>query len=81
MKKQIELHEQVLIVKTFITHNTNSSQKISYKKTSHSWAMEVSKWSGVEIKPYAVDEACKSFDIKTVEISKGVNCFGIETRK
>lgn len=81
MKKQIELNEQIMIVKTFLIHNTNSNKKINYKKTSYSWALEVSKWAGVEIKPYAINEACKSYDIRTVEISKGVSCFGIETMK
>ena len=81
MKKQIELHEQIIIVKTFITHNTNTGRKINYKKTSYSWALEVSKWSGMEIKPLAFENACNCFEIKAVEISKGVNCFGLERIK
>ncbi len=81
MKKQIDLTEQILVVKTFLTHNCNTSLKINYKKTSHLWAMEVAKWAGVEISIRAFETACNSFDIKSIEISKGVNCFGIETIK
>ena len=81
MKKQIDLTEQQLIVDTYIVHNTNSSQVINYKKTSHIWAMEISKWSGVEISIQAVDFVCKKYGIRTVKISKGVKVYGITSIK
>ena len=81
MKTKISLLEQQIIVDTYIVHNTNSSQKLNYKKTSHIWAMEISKWAGVEISIQAVEAVCKKYGIRTVEISKGVNVYGIETIK
>jgi len=81
MKKKIDLTEQQLIVDSYIIHNTNSSQKLNYKKTSHIWAMEISKWSRVEISIQAVDSVCKKYNIRTMEISKGVNVYAIETIK
>ena len=81
MKKKIDLIEQQIITDSYIMHNTNSSQKLNYKKTSHIWAMEISKWAGVEISIQAVDFVCKKYNIRTLEISKGVNVYGIETIK
>lgn len=81
MKTKIDLLEQQIIVDSYIIHNTNSSQKLNYKKTSHIWAMEISKWAGVEISIQAVDFVCQKYNIRTVEISKGVNVYGIETIK
>jgi hypothetical protein len=81
MKNKIDFIEQQIIVDTYIIHNTNSSQKINYKKTSHLWALEISKWSGVTITVCAIEKVCVKYNIKTVEISKGVHVYGIETRK
>jgi hypothetical protein len=81
MKNKIDLLEQQIIVDSYIIHNTNSSQKLNYKKTSHIWAMEISKWAGVEISIQAIDKVCKKYDIRTAEISKGVNVYGIQTIK
>lgn len=81
MKTKIDLLEQQIIVDSYIIHNTNSSQKLNYKKTSYLWSFEISKWSGVEISIQAVDYVCKKYNIRTMEISKGVNVYGIETIK
>jgi hypothetical protein len=43
--------------------------------------MEISKWAGVEISIQAIDKVCKKYDIRTAEISKGVNVYGIQTIK
>jgi hypothetical protein len=78
---QIKPLEQQIIVDSYIIHNTNSSQVLNFKKTSHIWAKEISKWAGVDISIQAVDFVCKKYNIRTVEISKGVNVFGLETKK
>jgi hypothetical protein len=81
MKNKTDLLEQQIIVDSYIIHNTNSSQKLNYKKTSHIWAMEISKWAGVQISIQAVDNVCQKYSIRTVEISKGVNVYGLQTIK
>jgi hypothetical protein len=81
MKQKIDLLEQQIIVDSYIIHNTNSSQKLNYKKTSYIWALEISKWSGVGISIQAIDFVCQKYSIRTVEISKGVNVYGIQTIK
>jgi hypothetical protein len=81
MKAKIDFLEQCIIVDSYILHNTNISQNINYRKTSHLWALEVSKWAGVEISIQAVDKVCKKYDIRTVEISKGVNVYGMKSIK
>jgi hypothetical protein len=81
MKAKINFLEQCIIVDCYILHNTNTSQNINYRKTSHLWALEVSKWAGVEISIQAVDKVCKKYDIRTVEISKGVNVYGMKSIK
>ncbi len=81
MKREINFTEQQIIVDTYIVHNTNSSQKLNYKKTSYIWANEISKWSGTDISIQAVEKVCFKYKIRTMEISKGVNVYGLDTIK
>ena len=81
MKNKTDLLEQQIIVDSYIIHNTNTRPNLNYKKTAHIWAMEISKWAGVEISIQAVDFVCQKYSIRTVEISKGVNVYGLQTIK
>jgi hypothetical protein len=81
MKRSLKIEYQQEICETYILQNCNSSEKVNYKKTSHLWALEIGKWSGVEICISAFEQAAKRYNVKTVCVSPGVNCFGLQTIK
>ncbi len=81
MKKKIEIEVQRTICDTYLIHRCNRIQKINYRKTSHTWAEEVSKWAGVVISPFAWEWVCIKYQIKRLEMTAGVNCYALETMK
>lgn len=81
MKKKIEIEVQRTICDTYLVHRCNRIDKMNYRKTSHSWAKDVSKWAGVNITSTAWDSVCRKYEIHSREISPGVNCYALEAMK
>lgn len=81
MIRTVKIHDQISAVKTYLTHCTSTKEKINYSMTSFLWAKEVSRWAGIDISGTAIIEACKACRVKSVEITTGVFCYGLEKTK
>ena len=78
-KTILNYDDQYSLVESFIIHNTNEHNiPLNYKLTSHGWALEISKWAGVEVSPDVVIDVCKEYKIESREICRGVFVFAME---
>lgn len=81
MTKKIDLRHQITLAETFVSNNCEKTIDMDYKKTSHLWALEVSKWCGYEIENRAIREAVAKFKVRTKEIAVGIEIYALKRRK
>lgn len=80
VQMDIKLERDIKLVKTYVFENCIKSA-IDYKKTTDTWIKEISDWSGCDISREALITCFDKFTINSREIVKGINVYGLKTKK